>query len=104
MTTQIVANDLSPDPSPQERGVSSPQALFCPRITRINTNFLPQRRIKVFGRKINAFVLSPTQWGEKTNAIGLVVKSGRYGGTFAHRDIAFEFASWISVEFKLYLT
>ena len=52
---------------------------------------------------LNAFVLSPTQWVEKTNAIGLVVKSGRYGGTFAHRDIAFEFASWISVEFKLYL-
>ena len=52
---------------------------------------------------LNAFVLSPTQWVEKTNAIGLVVKAGRYGGTFAHRDIAFEFASWISVEFKLYL-
>jgi hypothetical protein len=52
---------------------------------------------------LNAFVLSPTQWIEKTNAIGPVVKSRRYGGTFAHRDIAFEFASWISVEFKLYL-
>ncbi|GHT74746.1 hypothetical protein AGMMS50262_08370 [Bacteroidia bacterium] len=52
---------------------------------------------------LNAFVLSPKQWIEKTNAIGLVAKSGRYGGTFAHRDIAFEFASWISVEFKLYL-
>jgi hypothetical protein len=52
---------------------------------------------------LNAFVLSPKQWIEKTNAIGLVTKSGRYGGTFAHRDIAFEFASWISVEFKLYL-
>ena len=51
---------------------------------------------------LNAFVLSPKQWIEKTNAIGLVTKSGRYGGTFAHRDIAFEFASWISVEFKLY--
>lgn len=51
---------------------------------------------------LNAFVLSPKQWIEKTNAIGLVAKSGRYGGTFAHRDIAFEFASWISIEFKLY--
>lgn len=51
---------------------------------------------------LNVFVLSPKQWIEKTNAIGLVAKSGRYGGTFAHRDIAFEFASWISVEFKLY--
>jgi hypothetical protein len=52
---------------------------------------------------LNAFVLSPTQWIEKTNAVGLVAKAGRYGGTFAHRDIAFEFASWISVEFKFYL-
>jgi hypothetical protein len=51
----------------------------------------------------NYFVLSPQRWIEATNAIGLVSKSGRYGGTFAHRDIAFEFASWISVEFKLYL-
>ncbi|GAB7025230.1 KilA-N domain-containing protein [Geotalea toluenoxydans] len=51
----------------------------------------------------NYFVLSPQRWIEATNAIGLVSKSGRYGGTFAHKDIAFEFASWISVEFKLYL-
>jgi len=51
----------------------------------------------------NAFVLSPKKWIESTGAIGLISKSGRYGGTFAHKDIAFEFASWISVEFKLYL-
>jgi len=51
----------------------------------------------------NAFVLSPKKWVESTHAIGLVSKSGRYGGTFAHKDIAFEFASWVSVEFKLYL-
>ena len=51
----------------------------------------------------NAFVLSPKKWIENTNAIGLVSKAGRYGGTYAHRDIAFEFASWVSVEFKLYL-
>jgi len=50
----------------------------------------------------NYFVLSPKKWIETTNAIGLISKSGKYGGTFAHRDIAFEFASWISVEFKLY--
>jgi hypothetical protein len=50
----------------------------------------------------NYFVLSPQKWIESTNAIGLISKSGRYGGTFAHKDIAFEFASWISVEFKLY--
>ncbi len=51
----------------------------------------------------NAFVLSPSKWIENTNAIGIVSKSGKTGGTFAHRDIAFEFASWISAEFKLYL-
>lgn len=51
----------------------------------------------------NAFTLSPRKWIENTNAIGIVSKSGRYGGTFAHSDIAFEFASWISAEFKLYI-
>ena len=49
------------------------------------------------------FVLSPKQWAEKTNAIGIISKSGRYGGTYAHRDIAFEFGSAISPTFKLYL-
>ena len=52
----------------------------------------------------NAFVLSPAKWIERTNAIGIISKSGRYGGgTYAHKDIAFEFASWISAEFKLYI-
>lgn len=51
----------------------------------------------------NAFVLSPQKWITTTNAIGIVSSSGRYGGTFAHKDIAFEFASWISPEFKLYI-
>lgn len=51
----------------------------------------------------NYFVLSPQRWIEATAAIGITSKSGRNGGTFAHRDIAFEFASWISSEFKLYL-
>jgi hypothetical protein len=51
----------------------------------------------------NYFVLSPQRWIEATNAIGIISKSGRYGGTFAHVDIAFEFASWISSAFKLYL-
>ena len=51
----------------------------------------------------NAFVLTPQKWISATNAIGIISKSGRYGGTFAHSDIAFEFASWISPEFKLYL-
>lgn len=51
----------------------------------------------------NAFTLSPQKWIKNTDAIGIVSKSGRYGGTFAHSDIAFEFASWISAEFKLYI-
>ena len=52
----------------------------------------------------NAFVMSPQKWIKSTNAIGLTSKSGRYGGgTFAHKDIAFEFASWLSPEFKLYI-
>jgi len=52
---------------------------------------------------LNSFTLTPKQWIERTGAIGIYSKAGRYGGTFAHKDIAFEFASWISVEFKLYL-
>ena len=52
---------------------------------------------------LNSFVLTAKHWIEKTRAIGIVSKTGRYGGTFAHKDIAFEFASWVSVEFKLYL-
>ena len=52
----------------------------------------------------NAFTLSPQQWVKATNAIGIISKSGRYGGgTYAHKDIAFEFASWLSPEFKLYI-
>ncbi len=52
---------------------------------------------------INSFILTPKQWILKTGAIGIISKAGRYGGTYAHKDIAFEFASWISAEFKLFL-
>ncbi|SDZ73134.1 KilA-N domain-containing protein [Porphyromonadaceae bacterium KH3R12] len=52
---------------------------------------------------LNSFVMTPKRWIESTNAIGIVSKAGRYGGTFAHKDIALEFASWISIEFKLYI-
>ena len=69
-----------------------------------NPNFNP---IEFEGFKqqagLNAFTLSPSRWIEATNAIGLIAKSGRYGGTYAQRDIAFKFASWVSVEFELYL-
>lgn len=51
----------------------------------------------------NVFTMSPKKWVESTNAIGILSRAGRNGGTFAHRDIAFEFASWISAEFKLYI-
>ena len=52
---------------------------------------------------LNSFSLTPKRWIVATGAIGVVAKTGRYGGTYAHKDIAFEFASWVSVKFKLYL-
>ena len=52
---------------------------------------------------LNAFTMSPKKWVVATSAVGIIVKSGRYGGTYAHKDIAFKFASWISIEFELYL-
>lgn len=52
---------------------------------------------------LNRFILSVKQWVEKTNSRGIIAKAGRYGGTYAHKDIAFEFASWVSPQFKLYL-
>jgi len=69
-----------------------------------NPNFKPLE-FEGFRRKagLNSFVLTPKQWTIETNATGIISKPGRYGGTYAHKDIAFEFASWISVEFKLYL-
>ena len=52
---------------------------------------------------LNNYKISVKEWSEKTNAIGLIAKTGRYGGTYAHKDIAFEFGTWISPAFKLYL-
>ena len=69
-----------------------------------NSNFKP---LEFEGFKneagANAFTMSPKKWIQATDAIGIISKSGRYGGTYAHSDIAFEFASWISPEFKLYI-
>jgi len=69
-----------------------------------NPNFKP---VEFDGFKtqagLHSFILTPQKWITKTSAIGIISKPGRYGGTYAHKDIAFEFASWISVEFKLYL-
>jgi hypothetical protein len=69
-----------------------------------NTNFKPVE-FDGFRKQagLNSFTMTPKKWIETTNAIGIISKSGRYGGTFAHKDIAFEFASWISIEFKLYI-
>ena len=69
-----------------------------------NSNFKPLE-FEGFKKQAgaNAFTMSPKKWIEGTNAIGIVSKSGRYGGTYAHSDIAFDFASWISPEFKLYI-
>jgi len=68
-----------------------------------NPNFKPVE-FEGFRREagLNSFVMTPKKWIESTNAIGIISKSGRYGGTYAHKDIALEFASWISIEFKLY--
>ena len=52
---------------------------------------------------LNRFVMTPTKWIKELNGIGIISKAGRYGGTLAHKDIAFEFASWLSPEFKLYI-
>ncbi len=69
-----------------------------------NPNFNPLE-FDVFRKEagLNAFTLSPKKWIDNTKAIGIISKSGRYGGTYAHKDIAFKFASWISVEFELYI-
>ena len=68
-----------------------------------NFNLVEFDQIKTeYGK--NSFAMSPTQWIKRTNAIGIISKGGRYSiGTYAHPDIAFEFASWLSPEFKLYL-
>ena len=72
--------------------------------TIFNPNFKP---LEFEGFKmeagLNAFTLSPQKWTSATGAIGIVTRAGRYGGTYAHKDIAFKFASWISVEFELYM-
>jgi hypothetical protein len=72
--------------------------------TLYNSNFKPLE-FEGFKKEagLNAFTMSPLKWVNATNAIGFVVKSGRYGGTYAHKDLAFKFASWISVEFELYI-
>ena len=72
--------------------------------TLYNPNFKPLE-FEGFKKEagLNAFTMSPLKWVNTTSAIGIVVKSGRYGGTYAHKDIAFKFASWISVEFELYI-
>lgn len=69
-----------------------------------NPNFKPTE-FEGFRRQagLNAFTLSPKKWIDATNAVGIIAKSGRYGGTYAHKDIALKFASWISVEFELYI-
>ncbi|MDP2892896.1 MAG: KilA-N domain-containing protein, partial [Sulfurimonas sp.] len=72
------------------------------RINNDNFNSIEFDGIKMQAG-VNSFILTPKRWIEKTSAIGIISKAGRYGGTYAHKDIAFEFASWISAEFKLFL-
>ena len=69
-----------------------------------NFNFTEYREIKINEIGTSSYTMSPKQWIQRTNAIGLISKGGKYSiGTYAHPDIAFEFASWLNVEFKLYL-
>jgi len=73
-------------------------------LSNSNFNFAKSREIKIKEAGYNAFTMSPTQWKRRTNAIGIIPSSGKYSiGTFAHPDIAFEFATWIDISFKLYL-
>ena len=78
---------------------------FCGLWEQINNPNFKRIEFDAFRNEsgLNSFTLTPQKWIETTEAIGMISKSGRYGGTFAHRDIAFEFASWISPQFKLYL-
>jgi hypothetical protein len=70
-------------------------------INNPNFNLTEFREVK--NASGGSFTLSPKQWIERTNAIGIISSAGKYGGTFAHKDIAFEFGSWLSAEFKFYL-
>ena len=72
------------------------------KVNNPNFNYVEFDRIKSKAG-LNNFRLSAKEWGEKTQAIGIISKAGRYGGTYAHKDIAFEFATWVSPQFKLYL-
>ena len=69
-----------------------------------NTDFnYPEFGVIELESGVNRFIMSVGQWIERTKAIGLIVKAGRYGGTYAHKDIAFHFAMWLSPEFQIYL-
>jgi len=72
------------------------------RINNANFNLLEFHQIKT-DAGLNRFTMSVKTWTQRTGGVGLIAKAGRYGGTFAHKDIAFEFGSWLSPEFKLYL-
>lgn len=72
------------------------------KINNPNFNY-PEFRVIAQEAGINRFIMSVGQWIDRTNAIGLIVRAGRYGGTYAHKDIAFHFAMWLSPEFQIYL-
>jgi hypothetical protein len=77
---------------------------FCGLWEQLNNPYFKSIEFDAFKNEsgANSFALTPQRWIDSTNAKGIISKSGRYGGTFAHRDIAFEFATWISAEFKFY--
>lgn len=78
---------------------------FCGLWEQLNNSGFKSIEFDAFKNEagLNSFTLTPQRWIQATNAIGIISKSGRYGGTFAHKDIAFEFATWLSTPFKFYL-
>lgn len=72
------------------------------KINNINFNY-PEFEVINSESGVNRFIMSVGQWVQRTDAIGILVKAGRYGGTYAHKDIAFHFAMWLSPEFQIYL-
>ena len=75
---------------------------FWEKINNPNFNY-PEFGVISQEAGVNRFIMSVGQWIERTNAVGMLVKAGRYGGTYAHKDIAFHFAMWLSPEFQIYL-
>ena len=107
--TDLAKSQNSEDPSGVIRNWMSNKDSFAfynlwEELHNANFNSVESHRIKINEVGYNRFTMTPNRWKKDFNAIGIIPSSGKYSiGTFAHPDIAFEFASWLNVEFKLYL-